>query len=467
MTVRAIPAASEKATGKLSLLAKVTILSLVIPINFTVSSLYFTTSRMLFIVTVPYLLIRWIRGDLGKILYTDMMVLFYVAWMLLTIAIHHPSQMITFVGSNALVVLGGYLTARATIRSAEEFLAFGRFLTGVVVLMLPFALYEAITTEMPIGNFIADFLPNVGTYKDNDYCCRLGLDRAQVVFVHAIHFGLFASMPFAIFVFGMANRYSASTRLFVGLLIGGTCFLSVSSGAVLALAFQFALVLYGMVTRNIEWNWKALLIVLAIGYAIVELASNRFGLYAISERLAFNSATAYGRKLIFDVGTDQIARTPIFGFGLRLLPLPRYMTGSVDNFWLLLAVTHGVPAFLACFSAFIYSMIYCGRSGFERGSDLYNIRVAWTVTLVGLTLSLSTVALWAELQTMTFLMLGAGQFLFFADPSRTPVTVAPEPDPAQGSRTPYSRFPVAAGTRMAAGVRPMGRQVGAVRRRIN
>ena len=405
-------------------LAVITILSLVIPINWMLGSLFMTPSRALFLITVPYLFIRWAKGDFNGRLAVDWLMILYVFWITVTIIRLHPDKALTFVGTTTLIILGGYLTARATIRSIEDFQALIRFMAWIVMCMMPLALIESISHDMFIGNFI-DSLPGVSSNKDVDYCCRMGLDRAQVVFAHPIHYGLFASLPFALYAFGLRNQVSLVNRLSVCLVLGVACFLSISSGPFLSMLFQAAIVAYAMTTQKIEAQWRFLLITLSVFYVIIEVNTSHFGLFTIATKLSFNSATANVRAILFDYGIDQIWRTPIMGNGYRPFPLPPFMTGSVDNFWLLLAVVHGMPAFAACMGAFLYSMIRAGRGKLIRGSDLYNARVAWTALLTSLLLTLATVAIWSEIHSAVFLMLGAGQFLFYAtEPTGTPAESA-------------------------------------------
>lgn len=420
-------------------LAVITILSLIIPANWMIGSLFMTPSRTLFLITTPYLFVRWAKGDFNGRLTVDWLVVFYVFWMTVTIALHHPDKAVTFVGSNTLIILGGYLTARATIRSIEDFQALARFMALVVMCMMPLALIESITHDMFISAFF-DSLPGISSYKDVDYCCRLGLDRAQVVFVHPIHYGVFASLPLALYAFGLRNQVGLTKRLIVCTVIGMACFLSISSGPFLSMLFQAAIVGYAMATEKIEGQWRILLIALGIFYAIIEVNTSHFGLLAIAMKLSFNSGTTYIRSILFDYGIDQIWRTPFLGNGYRPFPLPHYMTGSVDNFWLLLAVVHGLPAFFACMGAFLYSMIRAGRGKLIRGSDLYNARVAWTALLTSLLLTLSTVAVWSEVLSAVSLMIGAGQFLFYtAEPTAGRPVEAVGPAPRPGQR--LTRFP--------------------------
>lgn len=430
-------AARPTRIGSLHPLAMVTLLCLCFPLHYWLGSLFLTPSRILFVFTVPVLAVRWAKGEFGGRLAVDWMIMFYVFWMTVTVAIHHPAQAVTFVGTTALIILGGYLTARATIRSAEDMLALARFLGGLVMVMMPFALYESVTENMVIPPLLSE-LPGFTSYRDVNYCCRLGLDRAQVVFVHPIHYGLFASLPFALYVFGLGNHLSVFRRVVGGTLIGLATFLSVSSGPFLSMLFQAALVFYAWATARNPRQWRIMLIGTGILYLLIELNTTHFGLFTIASKLSFNPATAYVRSLLFDYGIDQVQRTPIFGWGYNRIPMPGFMTGSVDNFWLLLAVTHGLPAFIACFGAFIYSMIKAGGGRFVKGSDLYNLRVSWTFLLVALLLALATVAVWSEVHSAVLFMLGAGQFMMYA---REPAAQEAPEEPSSGRRRAYTRFP--------------------------
>ena len=291
---------------------------------------------------------------------------------------------------------------------------------------------------MPLTELISA-IPGVHSYSSVGYPPRLDFYRAQVVFIHPIHFGLYCSMAVGLYFYGFANRISLFQRTFMAALLVGTCFFSVSSGPLLATLFQLVLLAYGVLTRKNEKQWTHFLIVTGIIYSSIELASDRFGLYAIADRLALESSTTYVRVALWEYGTAQIMRTPIFGVGHNPWPHPHWLSGSIDNFWLYTALIHGIPAFLLFASLFLYAMIYAGRGKFRRGSDLYNIRVGWTIVLSSLTLTLATVAIWSELLSMVLFVIGAGGFLFYA--TEEDESAAPQGPGHSRDETRYSRFP--------------------------
>lgn len=421
-------------------LAVITITAMLVPIVFYIGGLLMTPLRFLYLFTVPYLVIRWIKGDFGRLIVPDYAMMFFVTWMTLAMGIHHPKSVITFAGSNVLLILGGYLTARGAIRSTTDFLALTRFLAFVTILLLPLGAYEAVLHKAsPILIFLND-LPGVSSYRDSDYCCRLNLNRAQTVFTHPIHFGLFCSMAFSLYFFGMTNHVSFAQRFIVACLIAAAAFMSVSSGAVLVIGLQAIIIMYGVMLHNQPWQWRTLTKIAVVGYAFLELMTTKIAFIAVAGKLAFDSTNVWLRETIYNVGMDQIARTPIFGFGVNRLPLPHWMSGSLDNYWLATGVQYGLPTMVSCLVLFFWPMFRAGGKRFRKGSDLYYVRVSWTILLVGLALSLATVYVWDTVQSMIYLMLGSGMFLFYANEPEDGEAVA-DSEPVVPRQKRYTRFP--------------------------
>lgn len=429
-----------------------TIVALLVPITWDIGPLHMTPLRTVYLFTVPVLAIIWLRGGMGPRLVGDWLLFGYIGWMGISMATHSPAQLFTFTASTGMIILGGYLTARYTVRSTADFIAFARFLaTIVIVLLLPLGLYEALGHKRPL---VTDMLWQIfshngffRSYGASEYCCRLGMARAQTLFIHPIHHGLACILPFALYFMSGVNHYSFSNRAVVAILIVLAVFTSVSSGAVMAIGLMSMLMVYAIALHKNPNQWRIFLWSALVVYIVLEIMSTKFVFVAISEKLAFSTWNVYIRGLIFNAGIEQIKQTPIFGFGhnTRLPGLPHYLSASVDNYWLLQAVAYGVPGFLLPFSAFLYAIARAGRNGFTKGSDLYYVRLAYGFTLAALVFTMVTVHVWAGVQSMIFMVLGMGQFLFFAheEEARAPTEPTPRaPGPV------YTRFPglAAAGT---------------------
>lgn len=407
---------------RLPLLATLLMLALVTPAFFYVGPIFLTPSRLLLLVALPFLLLRLLSGAYGGILLNDILMLLFIAWMSLSMLVNSPDRAIEYLGSQISIILGSYLVARATIRTKESFQAFVKLYALIILILLPLAVYESITGGFVIPKLMQS-LPGINSAIDVNYERRLGLDRAQVVFTHPIHWGLYCSGAFSLVYIALKDVIPDKRRIILSAAIGGACFMSVSSGAILAMFFQIALIGYGIVMRRFDKRWKMLLIAGAVLYVALEIASSYPIVYVIVTKLALDPWTATYRANIFIFGTEQIGMTPVLGIGLNDWARPAWMKASVDNQWLLTAMQFGIPAFVLLLATFINSMTRAGGGRFRPGSELYNIRLGWNFVLFSLILTMATVALFGELTSVTFFILGAGGFLFYAK----------EEDPAAGA----------------------------------
>lgn len=404
--------AGEQTRAKTSLpiLAKITFVTLIIPAIFNIGSIALTPSKILLLGAVPVLLIRLFRGDYGKMVVPDFMVLLFCFWMSLSVTINHPTLAIQFVGSNTIILLGGYLVARATIRDRYTAEAFSRFFAAVVIFSLPFALYESATGHATIPTWL-NKLPGIRSFDDAYHEPRMGLWRTQWAFAHPIHYGLFCSMAFSLYFVGLQDTVRFFKRMFVSGTVAFCCFLSVSSGPFFAMIVQLALISYRKGTGWMKSRWTALWTTIFVLYIPLELLSTNALVYAIAERASFTPQTAYARKVIFEHGTAQIGKTPVFGNGFNEWDLPDYLHGSVDNFWLLLALQFGIPAFAFMMTATVWGLFSAGKRDFSKDKFVNTWRRGWIFTMVSIIISLATVAVWAELYTVTMFMIGSGMWM--------------------------------------------------------
>lgn len=433
-------AAEAKVQQKLSPLVPVTLLALITPMFFTLGGLLLTPSRVLFLVVVPILMIRLLNGHYGKLQLLDFGVMASIAWMALAVTIHQPSVLVTFVGSNAAIILGGYLVSRCCIRSLEQFQAMAIWMGVIVILLIPLALVEVTTTQMVIPP-ILDMIPGVHSHPDVNYRPRFGLDRAQVVFPHPIHFGLFCSLAFTLVFIGLRSRVNAPTRWIWAILIIFAVFMSVSSGPFLATLLPCILLLYEKVAGGIKERWRVLLWGGSILYIAAEVIFPGPFYYRFIETLTFASNTAFVRRILLEYGVAQVMQTPIFGIGFAQWNLPSWMSGSLDNHWLLLALVYGLPASLSLAGGVIGSVVLATRRPFIRGSALWDARLAWVMAVVSISFTMLTVAIWSELQSAVFFLFGAGIWLLDArENSGAEQQSDLEFNDTRQTRIPYSRF---------------------------
>lgn len=434
----AYPASQGKtAFEPLPFLGFLAIIAMFVPLNFNVGPINLTTSRLLFLFVVPFLTINLISGKYGKINIVDFLIYFHVFWLSLSIFINNPDVAVTFTGSNAVAILGGYLVARASVRTAAQFRTMVRLLGYLVIFMLPFAIIETLTGRAILRE-ILNMLPGISVGSSATDEQRLGLFRVQFLFAHPIHFGFFCSIIFSLGVVALRGYLGPGRRFFNGLTVGMCCFLSLSSGAVLAMTIQAFLMIYQVATASIKFQWRLLLYGTSVFYIIAEIGSDRPALIAILSRAAFNPATVSIRQRLLEFGTDQIAKTPIFGVGFNDWGLPPWMSGSIDNFWLLQALIYGIPSLVGLGGAALMAMILVGRRDFRDDEGLRNCRLGWIFTMIGMLLTLTTVAVWGEIQSFVLFIIGSGVFMLSAQTNKADTETAEIP--ADKRALQYSRF---------------------------
>lgn len=387
-----------------------------LPLRLDVAGLLLTPTRVFFLLVIPMLMIRLFSGAYGKILLMDWMVILYIVWYALSMVVNSPGQAVSLIGMQGSIVIGSYFCARAAIRTTEDFLKFSKIYLIIVLVTLPLALYESITAQFVIPELI-NMIPGLTSVPEINYERRLGLDRAQVVFSHPIHYGFFATAAVAYFFCAFKNTTDFFRRCLAvfGCLVGGV--LAVSSGPMLGAVFQMALIGYDWVTRivPVPARWKLLAWVALVIYTVGELASPYPFLQELANRVALNSGTASVRGVIFEYGSQQVLMTPILGVGNNEWQRPVWMLPSIDNEWLLTAVRSGIPALIFQLIAFFWPLFYLGRKRFNMGSDLANIRLAYLVAIFGWGIVLVTVSTFAEMTIVLHILLGSGAFLFTAE----------------------------------------------------
>ncbi|MEL6573566.1 MAG: O-antigen ligase family protein, partial [Pseudomonadota bacterium] len=336
----------------------------------------------------------------------------------LALAVNNPNQVIEQVGSVGMEFLGGYAVGRVYIRDRSSFLALCRALIVIVLIMFPFALFETLTGR-PLWLEALRALPSVKTvalnYQDPRILFGMTLERVQMGFAHPIHFGLFCSVAFSLCFVAMEGTFGTARRWLTAAVIACSGVLALSSGAILAIVLQFALILWSMMFASVEKRWWILLGLAVLAYITVDLLSNRTPVQVFMSYATFSAHTAYWRAIIFEWGMKNVWMNPWLGLGLNDWIRPWYMySGSMDNFWLVMAVRYGIPGFLFVTVGYILIVFHVMRRNFRDDMLLTHFRRAWVFTFMGLTFTLCTVHVWTAIYSFTFFLLGAGVWLITA-----------------------------------------------------
>lgn len=402
------------------------LLMTVLPIRFEIGSLQMTGLRAYLLITIPVVLPKLLREENQTRRIIDLLLFAHIIWMWVSIFQVAPQAGAQRAGSVSIDFIGGYLIARAYIRSVEDFRKLVTTICVLVIATLPLALGESLTEQLYLSELLA-LIPGISTDPIIDMPARMGLDRAQAVFAHPIHYGLFCSTATALFF--ICSDLPRAHRLTALSIVCVTCFLSLSSGALLSVLIQVALITWAWILRRSSRKWAILIAILAFIFLIIELVADGGAFRVFLRYATFSAHNAYWRSMIFEWGLYNIWANPVFGVGNDGWERPSFMrSASMDNFWLYIAVKYGVPAFLLLAGGYLAGIAAMMRKSGSADPVTERCRTAWIICFVGLSFTLATVHVWTSVYSYVFFLFGAGLWMIGpvadkqpARPARTPL----------------------------------------------
>lgn len=407
----------------------------IIPVYFSFGTVRMSPYRMMLLAAFFPLVGAWLSGKAGRILPADWLLLAFSFWTIIATFGNHGTTQIQFSGIFFIETFGAYLLGRVLIRGLEDFIVFAKTLFWILLLFIPFGWAEAVQREsvyISFFEFMGDTIPPAGID------IRWGLNRAQVAFEHPILYGMFAASTFSILFYTPRPDRVAIAGLRRAWATLGAAFFSLSSGAFSPIGVQALLMLYNRILRNVPKRWLYLAIVGAIGYVVLDLLSNRTPFEVIASRLAFSGSTYYWRVLIYQYGIANVWADPLFGSGLLWWARPSWMsTGTVDNFWLVIAMRYGVPGFLI-FATF-YALTVWGLIRAKLPVQILSSqRYGAVFTLIAMAVGISTVWLWNSVYVYFLFLIGSSSWL--AQAGEKPMEVAPVVQGDNAQDAPQSRW---------------------------
>lgn len=385
------------------------IIALAVPteFSFNLGSLRLSAYRVILIVAFIPSILKLMSGRAGKVHLADILILTHILWSFIVIAIHHGgATSLESGGIRMLELAGGYLIARTSIIGEKEFRGSLAFLFLVVAMMTPFVVFEAVTGKHLLKSVSAAIVGK-GFYSPIEP--RMGFHRAYGPFDHPILLGVFAASLTSVIYFESISRTTirAKTYLTCGIIMLAAVS-SVSSGALACLVVQISLIMWNKVTAKMRRRWLLLTGLMFLAYLYVDLLSTRTPLKVFMTYLTFSSGTAYARLNIFDFAIQDVWRNPIFGIGFNDWTRPAWMhSSSMDNFWLVTAVTFGFPGLVTLATATVLVM---SRRWKRLKPDIRKLRLGWTISMIGFAIAATTVHLWNSLFVYFGVFLGLGSW---------------------------------------------------------
>lgn len=381
-------------------------------VSVNLGGLRLSVYRVVLLFTLIPMLTGLISGKRGKLNGFDLLAIAHSLWAALALinwgGIGQGSQS---GGIYVIEFLGSYLVGRTYIRSYEDFAAVARFFVGATCVMVLFTLPEAVTGIHILHDGIVKVVGGpMAPWIDK----RMGLFRAFGPFDHPILYGVFSAAAFSMAYFVIAERRLLNFKGMVQVLgVIVAAFLSASGGPYTVLLLQVFVAAWQRVLGKTPGRWKMLFGLFAALYIGIDTLSTRNPFQVFVTYLTFSAVSGYNRILIFQFGSAEVWRHPIFGIGLGDWIRPVYMSDSMDNFWLVVAVRYGLPAFFMLVALMIGLIWTVGqRKGLPQ--TWRNARHAWAFTLFGISVAAATVHLWNALFVLFIFLIGSGVWLIEA-----------------------------------------------------
>jgi hypothetical protein len=356
---------------------------------------------------VPAVL-RLVRTGNARFQVFDYFLLMALVWLAISLIVNNGFEKgAKFGGSLLLEAGGGYLLARAYVRSYTQF-SYAVRTYFLFVMVTAVVAFPETFFRFQFAHDLAAAISGLPKAVIGNEAGRLGLARANSTFDHPILFGVFCASALGLvwFLFnGQRDRWIRAAALFAATLC------SVSSAPLLAYFMIVAFIVWERYTRQLA-NRVAIAIGIAVAAILtIELVSNRSAVEVLISLVALDHWTAYYRILIWQNAAGDIANSPLFGITLNTWTRPAWMTGSVDSFWLNTALLGGLPtvAFLGIGIVLLMMRVH-GQRGYET-RDRWTARFGWTATLLALTLQAFTVHYWGSMNSLFFFLLGLGAWM--------------------------------------------------------
>lgn len=383
-------------------------------VSLNLGGLRLSVFRIVLLVMFIPMLFMLLSGRRGRFMIFDALVFGHATWALLALINWGGlAQGIESGGIYIVEFVGAYLVGRLYIRTYDDFEAFARAFVMIVVLMLIFTIPEALTSVHFLHDTIAGMM---GAPRAPFIEQRMGLERTFGPFDHPILYGVFSASAFSLAYFMIAKKRLTNWGG-MGQVIGVALatFMSASGGPYVVMIMQGFVALWERVLGKIKGRWRMLFGLFALTYLCIDLLSNRSPFHVFVTHFTFSTQSAYNRILIFEYGTAEVWRNPLLGLGLGDWIRPVWMSDSMDNFWLLIAVRYGLPAW-AMMVGLMLGMLWAVGQRRDLPEPWRRARHAWAFTLFGITVAAATVHLWNALFVLFIFLIGAGAWMLDAKP---------------------------------------------------
>jgi hypothetical protein len=398
------------------------LIGLVVPWVIYVGPFRMSVYRFVLLAMVLPCVGMWVTGKAGRVRTADIALILYWVWCTLSfIETSGAETTVSAWGMGFVETLGPYLLARCYIRNAEDLYNAVWLMFWIVAFLLPFAIIECVTGI----NILRELFGAIFPLKPNESLARSGLTRVQSVFDQAILFGVFTGSIVGLVYSVLGYRKNFFERALRTGIVIATSFCSLSAGPLGAVIAQVFLLLWNHLLATVKIRWKILIGLLVFLDVTIRLFTNRTLILMATSFVVFDPASYWVRMEIWQYGLAAALSHPFFGVGMLDWERPEWLLGSIDDFWLVNAVNHGLPAVFLLLLNF-FSIVFA--LGFKKGLDdkLTEYRTGLLLTMTAFFLAGWTVAFWDHVYVLYLFVMGSGVWILDVKNQRKNISVAGE-----------------------------------------
>jgi hypothetical protein len=325
--------------------------------------------------------------------------LLYVLWAASSFVIHGGTSGIEPAGVVILEVLASYFVGRSFIGryGSVGFEKCMKIFAIFLIVMIPFAIIEAVT-GFKILHVMASAISGQYTpsYVEGKYL-RNGVYRASTVFGHPILYAILAASVFVIFL----GLYRKRKSLLIGPVVA--VYTSMSSVGFIMVFIQVFILFLARVFRKHPFTKQLSAYGLILLVLVIQFGSNRGFFTWVAMNSALSPWNAYIRLLQWEHAWDDILRSPLIGIGSGDWTRPGWLPGSIDAYWLVVALVNGLPAviFLILFWVFLL------RSVISKLTLTKNLVFLWFIAvIVSIAFAGTTVHFFDKAPALIYFILG-------------------------------------------------------------
>ncbi|WP_299875354.1 O-antigen ligase [uncultured Cocleimonas sp.] len=392
------------------LLAILFVISIFIPVEFHIlaGSLRLEAYRLVLAVVLIYGFIN-INQILKQANLVDILLFFFVILATASLIYNHGlKDGIESAGILIIEILGSFYLARLFITTPKSYYEINMWFATILAILLVFSLYEAFAKHRILHEWAKVITGNDSLdYRlYTHYYIRMGIMRTTNLFAHPILYGTIGAIFFPFIVLLVAYKFKLGNAIkAVAIFIGMVT--TLSSAPLLSVAFQAMTAVLTRFWHGGKRFWFGFGFIALSGMILINALSNR-GFFAILiSYLTFNPVTGYYRLLQWEYTMDDIKEHPLFGIGLHDWTRPEWMNNSIDSFWLLMTLQHGIIASFILLFLCLYAVFHMlNRLHKFHPATRWMIR-SWILAFMSLILIGFTVDYFGKIQPLFFFILGS------------------------------------------------------------